>query len=126
MEHASFRETNAGLLMQLCGATDFLVVAVEGVEVLGYALAMPTSEERARVVSLAVKPGYRRSGLGRALLRESLDRLREAGVLWVELEVRVSNEAARRLYRDLGFSKVGAKSDYYNDGEDAVLMEKRV
>lgn len=126
MEHASFRETNAGLLMQLCGATDFLVVAVEGVEVLGYALAMPTSEERARVVSLAVKPGYRRMGLGRALLRESLDRLRNAGVGWVELEVRVSNGAARRLYRDVGFSKVGVKSDYYKDGEDAVFMEKRV
>lgn len=126
VEHECFRETNADLLMRLCGVTDTLVVCVEGVEVLGYVLSVPTSEERARVVSLAVRRGYRRNGLGTALLRESLDRLRDLGVGWVELEVRVSNEAALSLYSDLGFVRAGRKPGYYNDGEDAVLMEKRL
>ena len=39
------------------------------------------------------------------------------------LEVRVSNEAARALYRRYGFWDVGERKKYYQDnGEDAVIM----
>ena len=39
------------------------------------------------------------------------------------LEVRPSNEAARRLYERAGFAPVGARPRYYqDDGEDALIM----
>jgi ribosomal-protein-alanine N-acetyltransferase len=38
------------------------------------------------------------------------------------LEVRKSNEPARRLYEAAGFSVSGERVAYYADGEDAVLM----
>jgi ribosomal-protein-alanine N-acetyltransferase len=39
------------------------------------------------------------------------------------LEVRVSNEPARALYRAYGFHDVGLRKRYYEDnGEDAVIM----
>jgi ribosomal-protein-alanine N-acetyltransferase len=38
------------------------------------------------------------------------------------LEVRKSNEPARRLYEAAGFSVSGERAAYYADGEDAVLM----
>jgi ribosomal protein S18 acetylase RimI-like enzyme len=45
-----------------------------------------------------------------------------AGAEVVHLEVRASNEAARRFYGELGFDEVGARPRYYPDGEDAVLL----
>ncbi|WBL35221.1 hypothetical protein O0235_10520 [Tepidiforma flava] len=41
----------------------------------------------------------------------------------VTLEVRVSNEAARALYRRYGFYEVGIRKRYYADNhEDAIIM----
>lgn len=126
VEYESFSEPNPGLLMRLCGVMDTLIVCVRDSFVIGYILSVPTSMDSARVVSLAVRRRYRRNGFGRMLLQESLDQLEGMGVGRVELEVRVSNRAARELYRDLGFVRVGRKPGYYNDGEDAVVMERSV
>lgn len=43
---------------------------------------------------------------------------------YVSLHVRISNEAAKRLYRDtLGFETVETVKKYYADGEDALSMK---
>ena len=43
----------------------------------------------------------------------------------LRLEVRESNESARRLYETLGFEEVGVQRGYYtNTNETAVVMEK--
>ena len=40
------------------------------------------------------------------------------------LEVRASNQAARTLYRQMGFAQISTRPKYYtNPVEDAVLME---
>jgi len=41
------------------------------------------------------------------------------------LEVRRSNEAARRLYESVGFRALATRRDYYSHPiEDALVMEK--
>jgi len=46
------------------------------------------------------------------------------GAQYVSLHVRVSNNAALRLYRDtLGFKNEKVESKYYADGEDAYSMK---
>ena len=41
----------------------------------------------------------------------------------MELECRVSNDVARKMYHNLGFLRVGLRKGYYVDtGEDAVIM----
>jgi len=42
------------------------------------------------------------------------------------LEVRESNVAAIALYDSLGLSRVDRRAHYYPDGEDAVVMKKRI
>jgi ribosomal-protein-alanine N-acetyltransferase len=37
--------------------------------------------------------------------------------------VRLSNKAAIALYRQLGFVETGRRRNYYENGEDAILME---
>ncbi len=55
------------------------------------------------VHDLAVLPGQRGRGIGRALLDEAERRARERGCCKLTLEVHQTNTGAQRLYRDFGF-----------------------
>lgn len=70
------------------------------------------------VVSLGVVQAHRRRGLATRLLTEVFRMGRP-----VALHVRVANDAARSLYRGLGFVDVRTEAGFYTDtGEDAILM----
>jgi len=49
---------------------------------------------------------------------------KERGATEMFLEVRVSNAAAMRLYLGCGFAGVYARTRYYSDGEDCLVMKK--
>lgn len=73
--------------------------------------------------NLAIRPACRRRRLATTLLASVLDAAREAGCLRATLEVRRSNDAARRLYEGLGFRLAGVRHDYYTDPiEDALIL----
>lgn len=77
------------------------------------------------VVSIAVREPYRRRGIATSLMVEVMRNGRqEYSATECFLEVRVSNDAAVRLYEKLGFSKVKRNFGYYLDGEDAWVMAK--
>ncbi len=79
--------------------------------------------DEAHVVTVAVLPGEQRHGYGRLLVHALLVVAEAAGLADATLEVRVSNEAARALYRRYGFFEVGERKRYYEDNnEDAVIM----
>lgn len=79
------------------------------------------------IVNIAVESDHRRRGLGRILVRSLLDEARRAGVSSVFLEVRDGNEAARRLYRNCGFTETQKRRGFYmNPTEDAVLMARKI
>ncbi|CAN0103291.1 unnamed protein product, partial [Phaeothamnion confervicola] len=77
------------------------------------------------VTSLAVLPPYRRLGVGRKLMEGLHEQMRTShGAGTSRLHVRVSNEGALRLYRDvLRYSVVSVIKHYYADSEDAYLMQ---
>jgi len=110
----------------------FLVAEVEG-DVQGYImcrvekgwskLGMLTPARLCHVVSIAAMEDYRRRGLGKALVTEAMRQGRDVyGATEGYLEVRVTNEAAIKLYDKLGFRKVKRNYGYYMDGEDAWVM----
>ena len=73
--------------------------------------------------NLAVDPSFRHKGVGRALLQALIDWARKHEGVFLTLEVRPSNEIARRLYTSMGFREVGRRPRYYTDPtEDALLM----
>jgi len=78
------------------------------------------------VLLLAVAPPSRRSGCGAALIDAALAEAGEFGVHQVHLEVRASAEPALACYRSAGFEVVGHRPGYYPDGEDAVLLSRRL
>jgi ribosomal-protein-alanine N-acetyltransferase len=76
----------------------------------------------AEILNLAVKPEYRRQGLGQALVHVVLQRFCCDGVLQVFLEVRESNHGAISFYRRLGFRETGRREAYYSDPPEAALV----
>jgi aminoglycoside 3-N-acetyltransferase I len=75
---------------------------------LAAAARLPKADARAGflfVDELTVLPAYRRRGVATALLRHTLALAAELGLAGVRLLVRPENEAARRLYRALGFDE---------------------
>lgn len=97
------------------------LVAVRDDRTLGFAGAMYVADE-AHVMNIAVDPGLRRQGLGRLLFRGLVDEAVGRGARHLTLEVRVSNGAARALYRRFGLAPAGVRRRYYPDGEDALVL----
>lgn len=83
---------------------------VEG-EIAAFALSRAIVDE-AELLLIAVRPSFRRRGIGAALLRGVIADARERGVARLHLEVRAGNEAVH-LYTAHGFAKVGERRDYY-------------
>jgi len=84
-------------------------------------------ERLGHVTSLAVLDEYRRRGLAVELMKQlHLHMLHNYGAESVGLHVRQSNVAAERLYSNFGYVKESRIPGYYQDGEDAFLMKKRL
>ena len=73
--------------------------------------------------NLAVAPAERSAGVATALLTHVLADGAKVGAHRATLEVRRSNDPARRLYEKFGFSIAGARPAYYtNPVEDALVL----
>jgi ribosomal-protein-alanine N-acetyltransferase len=76
-----------------------------------------------QINNVAVHPDHRGLGLGEAMLRYAIAKVRAAGAGFVTLEVRQSNTAAVTLYKKLGFEILGTRKNYYTKpDEDAHVM----
>ena len=79
--------------------------------------------DEAHIATIAVHPEYRRQGIARRLLSVALDEVQRREMVSATLEVRASNTAAQKLYKDFGFDIVGLRPRYYRDNnEDALIM----
>ncbi len=67
----------------------------------------------AEILTIAIDPKFRKTGLGAALLEEMTRNCLGERLEEIFLEVEGSNEAALKLYKKLGFKKVGERRGYY-------------
>lgn len=99
----------------------YLVARYQG-EVIGYAGMMFTGKE-AHVTNIAVDPDFHTRKVGSRLLLTIITEAVARGAGTISLEVRVSNEAAQRMYRKFGFEAAGVRKGYYIEtNEDALVM----
>jgi ribosomal-protein-alanine N-acetyltransferase len=93
-------------------------------EVLGYVVAWFVADE-GEIANLAVAPVGWGRGIGRTLLDAALEEARARKANAVYLEVRDSNERARRLYGSRGFEEIGRRRNYYQlPDEDAIVLRR--
>lgn len=101
------------------------VVAELGDTVVGYG-GMWLIIDEAHITNIAVHPDYRKQKIGKRIVEKMIAVASSEGITSLTLEVRVSNTAAIKLYKDLDFQEVAIRKGYYADtNEDALIMWKR-
>ena len=94
-------------------------VAVIDQSIAGFLVSRQLVPEEREILNVAVHPEYLRRGIAQKLIRAEL--VRSPGAHF--LEVRESNDPARRLYERLGFEQVGTRPGYYeNPTETGIVM----
>ena len=78
------------------------------------------------ILKVATLPVFRRHGLGRRLMVTAEEHANQMVGEILTLEVRMNNGAAIAMYESLGYEHVGIRPEYYVDGNDALVMAKRV
>ncbi len=113
--------SQVAVLEELEGAGRHAVVAVEGDEVVGYAVTRQAGEV-ADLQRIGVRADRRRAGIAGTLLEAVLGRARDDGANGMLLEVSALNTAALAFYTRSGFTEIDRRRRYYRDGSDAVVM----
>ena len=125
IEKEAFNEYNPILFMAAYETfPDGFLVAEKDGDVVGFLTTIATSLFDVKILSIAIDRRYQNKGFASMLMQSLFEVLRTKEVLRILLEVRLSNLLAQRLYLSLGFNLVKVISSYYQDGEDAYLMEK--
>lgn len=92
-------------------------------DMVGYIIVRKLVDEY-HILNVAVTPEERKQGVAQALLDHVVKNLSSGKLLL--LEVRKSNKAAIALYHKNGFSVLHTRKTYYSDGEDAIVMTKKI
>jgi [ribosomal protein S18]-alanine N-acetyltransferase len=101
-------------------------VVEEGGQVAGY-MGYWEAPQEAHIINLAIGPAFRRKGLGRQMIETCMEFAQKRGAGLATLEVRESNEAARRLYEGCDFRTVAIRKKYYSDNqENAIVMIREI
>ncbi len=102
-------------------STPMVALDPDGV-IVGYVCFMLVIDE-GHILNVAVDQNSRGQGIGRLLVERVIIDCRIQGAEYVSLEVRPSNLPAISLYKQLGFIVTGRRKAYYENGEDAIMME---
>ncbi|MBQ7373180.1 MAG: ribosomal protein S18-alanine N-acetyltransferase [Clostridia bacterium] len=100
-------------------------VICENQEVLGY-IGGQILFEQGEILLVAVDKNYRGNGFGKSLVNALIESFKDRGVEQLFLEVRVGNSVAISCYERCGFERIAVRKGYYADGEDAIIMEKKL
>ncbi len=102
----------------------FLVAEDEGSGIVGYICAIPgTIPGEIWVLSLAVSPDTRSKGIARKLCETLRDSLKSTGIQCAYLTTSPENEHLLALAKSLQAEVVGREKDYFEVGEERLLLK---
>ena len=82
--------------------------------------------DEAQINYFVVNPKFRERGMGTYLMNCLLKRLEKLNISKLLLEVSQNNVAAENFYSSFNFYTVGMRKNYYKDGSNALLKEKKL
>lgn len=109
----------------LLGNDHCWVIECDG-QVIGHGISSLILDE-GHILNLCIAHSWQSRGFGASLLNHMIEHLLALGAHFIFLEVRESNQAARRLYEKSGFRQIGRRKGYYPAGrerEDAIVMQR--
>lgn len=100
----------------------YYYVLLDGEKIIGYVGLWMIFDE-AQITNIAILPEYRGKRLGTKIFKKAIEVAIQSGMKTLSLEVRLSNIAAQKMYRNFGLVPGGIRKNYYTDnGEDAMVM----
>lgn len=100
----------------------FNFVAVHEEQIIGF-INFWILFDQAHLNQIAVHPSFRKNKIGTIMLKDAFERMKQGDAVKVQLEVRIQNTIAIQFYETLGFKTLITKPKYYDNGDDALLME---
>lgn len=86
-------------------------------------MGMSQRQHSMHITNIATIPAYQGYGIASFLIYTGVELAKQINRNQITLEVRMSNQNAKRIYRYLGFKDGYIKRNYYhNNGEDALEM----
>ena len=106
----------------------------EGVKVLGIFLSesligisvFQVIPDEVQINFFVIKQKYRKKGFGTYLMNYLIKECKKLNIVKLYLEVSHNNINAEKFYSRFDFSTVGIRRNYYKDGSDALLKEKKL
>ena len=106
----------------------------EGIKVFGLSLAnllvglcvFHVVVDEAQINFFAVNHKYRHRGFGTHLMNYLIKECEKLNIKKLFLEVSNNNFKAEKFYNHFDFTTVGIRRNYYKDGSDALLKEKKI
>ena len=114
--------TPARVLRSIRDRARNVVVAECGADLAGFGI-MKYLDDDAHLLLFAVRPEYRRRGVGSGLVTWLERTATTAGIELIFLETRATNTAAREFYAARGYRELATLPRYYGS-EDAVRIGK--
>lgn len=102
------------------------IVAENEKEIIGYTIGLPKNNNSGEIISLAVNPNWHQKGVGTALTNFLINHFKERNIKGVLLNVRTKNKIGISFYQHLGFKILQTIKNYYQNGDDAYLMQKEI
>ncbi len=119
----NWRWTPAKVKRHIRDKDTMVLIASKDGTIAGFAI-MRFGDDQAHLFLLAVQPEFRRTGIGRSMMRWLEKSCRTAGIQAIRLEVRRSNLGAMRFYRSLGYRFLGQVAGYYDRREAAAILAR--
>ena len=82
--------------------------------------------DEAQINFFVVNQKYREKGYGSYLMSYLIKKCEKSNIKRIFLEVSHTNSTAEKFYSRFEFSTVGIRRNYYKDGSDALLKEKKL
>lgn len=103
-----------------------VIVAADDVRIVGFGV-LEKSLDFGYLHLLAVKDGYRRKGIAKALLEQLHNEAKADNIDNILLEVRCSNEGAISLYKAMDYKVIACRKGFYSSpAEDGFTMQKEL
>jgi ribosomal-protein-alanine N-acetyltransferase len=124
IEEASFKDPYpVSILLDIYNIGAGFLVAEHDNIIVGYIIFWIRFQDEGHIISIAVDEHYHRKDVGSKLVQTALKIFKRYNITQIKLEVRVSNTGAIEFYKNQGFTQKEVVKNYYEDLEDAVLMD---
>lgn len=107
---------------ELNDKNSYYIMAKINDEIVGFAGIKIVFDE-ADIMNIVTKKNMRNLGIGFCLLKNLIYIAKEKGINKITLEVNEKNINAIHLYEKAGFKKIAVRKKYYNNIDDAIIMQ---